>query len=524
MKNLKADLLAGFVIFLIALPLSIGIAVAAGVPASAGILSAALGGILGTFFTGSHLSINGPAAGLIVVIYGAVQALGDGNPITGFKRTLAAVAMAGALQVLFGFLKLGRLAFLAPSSVVHGMLSAIGIIILIKQVPVLFGTFPKEKSILGMLTEIPTYISEADVPIAITGVSCLILIIFWNRFAGKYKKIVPGPLIVVGVGLILAWLFDISHSHSVYLFDHLYHVGPEFLVNVPTNLTKMIILPSFDIIFSTRSIIAIFTIFIVCSIESLLSAYAIDRLDPEGRKSDLDKDLMGKGVVNIFCGCLGAYPMVSEIVRSSANIDNGAKTKWSNFFHGVFIISFVGLFPTFINHIPLASLAAVLLVVGFNLAHHRHFIEVYHHGKDQFLFFTVTLVVTIIEDLLIGIAAGTAFKLIFHLLRGVKPTEFFNPKVEVTSKDDLIIVKFNSPAIFLGYLKVQKIVTNIKGRNTRIDYNGQFVDFTIRELIKDSIHDVVDVATAKDISYNQTPSRQKDVSYDQHKDTNSRIE
>ncbi len=497
MTNLKADLLAGFVIFLIALPLSIGIAVAAGVPASAGILSAILGGIIGTFLTGSQLTINGPAAGLIVVISGAVQSLGDGDPITGFSRTLAAVAVAGALQVLFGFLKLGRLAFVAPSSVVHGMLSAIGFIILIKQVPVLFGTFPREKSILGMLTEIPNYIVEADIPIAITGVSCLLLIILWNRFAGKYKKILPGPLLVVGAGLTLAWFFDISHSHNVYLFDHLYHVGPEFLVRVPNNLTKMIILPSFDIIFSIRSIVAILTIFIVCSIESLLSAYAVDKLDPEGRKANLDRDLLGKGVVNLFCGCLGAYPVISEIVRSSANIDNGAKTKWSNFFHGLFILIFVGFFPAFINHVPLASLATVLLVVGFNLAHPRHFIAVYRHGKDQFLFFIVTLVVTIVEDLLIGIAAGIFLKLIFHLIRGVKPWQFLSPRVNLTDKGEFILLKFDSPAVFPSYLKLQKILSSMNGRNIKVDYNGQFVDLTIRELIKDNIHDAVEIANSQ---------------------------
>jgi MFS superfamily sulfate permease-like transporter len=493
MKNLKADLVSGFVIFLIALPLSIGISLAAGVPASAGILSAILGGILGTFFTGSHVIINGPAAGLIVVVLGSVQSLSDGDPVVGFKRTLGAVVIAGILQVICGALKWGRLAFLAPASVVHGMLSAIGVIILIKQVPVILGAFPKVKTIPGMITEMPNYFANADIPIAITGVVCLLIIILWNKFAGDLKKIVPGPLLVVVVGLILSYFFDISNGHEVSLFNHLYHVGPEFLVHVPDNIAKMIIFPSFDIITSGRSISAILTLFIVLSLESLLSSYAVDKLDPQKRKSDLDKDLFGKGIVNIACGLLGAYPIISEIVRSSANISNGAKTMWSNFFHGVFILLFVALFPSFINHIPLAALAAVLLIVGFNLAHPRHFKEVYHHGADQLLFFCTTLIITIVEDLLVGIAAGIVLKLIFHLARGVKFKYFFNPNIEIVKENKNVVIQFKSPVVFLGYLKLKKIFTENEGSNIKIQKNDYFVDFTIRELIKDSIHDAVDL-------------------------------
>lgn len=499
MKNLKPDLIAGFVIFLIALPLSIGIAVAAGVPASAGILSAILGGILGTFFTGSHIVINGPAAGLIVVIMGAVNSLSDGDPVLGFKRTLAAIFVAGLLQFILGLLKMGRLAFLAPSSVVHGMLSAIGVIILIKQIPVLFGAFPHAKSILGMATEVHNYILAADLPIAITGVACLILLILWNRFAGSIKKILPAPLVVVGLGLLFTMVFKISQSHDVVLFDHKYHIGPEFLVHVPTNMAKMIIFPKFDIIFSLRSIIAILTIFIVCSLESLLSSYAVDKLDPQKRKSDLDKDLFGKGVVNMACGLLGAYPIISEIVRSSANIDNGAQTRWSNFFHGLFILSFVALFPDFINHIPLAALAAVLLIVGFNLAHPRHFKEVYHHGLDQFIFFCTTLIITLVEDLLIGIAAGIVLKIIFHFVRGVKLKDFFFPKIVVKEQTDRVFLEFGSPVVFLGYLKLQKILKQYENKKIQVVSNGYFVDFTIRELLKDSIHDAVDLARTEHV-------------------------
>lgn len=485
--HLKADLTAGIVIFLIALPLSIGIALAAGAPASAGILGAILGGILGTFFTGAHVVINGPAAGLIVVVLGAIQSLGGDDPVLGFKRMLAAVIVAGGLQVILGLLRMGRVAFLAPSSVVHGMLSAIGVIIMIKQLPVLLGATPHAKTIMGMVGEIPTYIMGAQLPIAITGISCLGLLILWNRFGGTLKKIVPGPLFGVALGLALAALFELSTNHQVVLLDKSFQVGPQFLVHVPDNLSDLFILPSFDAIFSIKSIIAIFGIFVVSSIESLLSTYAVDKLDPMNRKSDLDKDIFGKGIVNIACGCLGAYPIISEIVRSSANIENGAQTKWSNFFHGLFILLFVALFPNFLNQIPLAALAAVLLIVGFNLAHPKHFRAVFHHGTDQFFLFCLTLTITLVEDLLVGIAAGITAKIIMHLLRGVKFKDFFRPEIDIIREGEEFVVQFHSSATFLGYLHIQKILGKIDPNRTKVDLNGSFVDFTIRELIKDSI-------------------------------------
>lgn len=488
MKHFKADILSGFVIFLIALPLSIGIALAAGAPASAGIMAAILGGIVGTFFTGAHVVINGPAAGLIVVVLGAIQALSDGDPVVGFKRMLAAVVVVGILQIITGALKLGRFAFLAPSSVVHGMLSAIGAIILIKQVPVILGVFPKSKTILGILSEIHTYIHNVDLPIALIGLSSLGVLIFWNNFAGDIKKYIPSSILVVALGLILATFFDVTHGHDIMLFNYNYHVGPEFLVHVPENISKMIILPQFDVIWSGRSLMAIFTLFIVSSVESLLSTYAVDKLDPQHRKSNFNKDLLGKGVVNLSCGLIGGYPVISEIVRSSANIANGAKTMWSNFFHGVFILVFVLFFPNLINHIPLAALAAVLMIVGFNLTHPKHFIAVYHHGKDQFLFFLTTFIITVVDDLLVGILAGIALKIVLHLVRGVHPKYFFNPQLQVQEKDDRnVVISLQSPVVFLGYLKVKSILDSHKDKNVQIVYNDKFVDFTIRELIKDTL-------------------------------------
>lgn len=483
----REDILAGFIVFLIALPLSIGIAVAAGAPASAGILSAILGGVIGTLITGTHITISGPAAGLIVVISSSIVSLGGGDLLLGFKRTLAATIVAGVLQVIVGLLRLGKLTFLCPPSVVHGMLAAIGAIIMIKQTPVLLGVLPEAKSIVGIVAELPKMISKNDLPIFVTGLVCLLLLVIWNFLPKKVSGIVPGPLVAVGIGLVASLTFDFGHRHDLEWLSQSYTVGPEFLVQVPRSLGELIILPSFDVIFGLKSLVNIMTIFIVGSLESLLSAYAVDKLDPFHRKSNLDFDIIGKGVTNICCGALGAYPIITEIVRSSANISNGAKTKWSNFFHGIFILVCVAAIPGVLNLIPLTALAAVLIMVGFNLTHPKHFMDVWHHGKDQFFIFVLTLFITLVEDLLVGIGVGILAKLVMHLIRGVSPNEFFAPKVTVENLNGKFQVSFQSNAVFLGYLKVQNALSTIPEDSiVTLRRNQFFVDFTIMELLRGS--------------------------------------
>jgi MFS superfamily sulfate permease-like transporter len=484
----KDDLIAGFIVFLIALPLSIGIALAAGAPASAGILSAIIGGIIGTLITGTHITISGPAAGLIVVIGGSITSLADGGDLMlGFKRTLAATIIAGALQIVMGLFRLGKLTFLAPSSVVHGMLAAIGTIIMIKQIPILLGVKNTATSILGVVWNIPDMIGTVDLPIFFIALVALAILIMWMALPKNISKIIPGPLVAVLSGLLLSRAFDVSIPHDVNWLNYKYHIGPEFLVHVPDSVKELFIWPKFDIILSTRSLISIMTIFLVGSLESLLSAYAVDKLDPYKRKTNMDYDLIGKGITNMTCGALGAYPIITEIVRSSANITNGAKTKWSNFFHGVFILVFVAFFPQIINNIPLASLAAVLFLVGFNLAHPKHFIEVYHHGKEQLVYFCATLIVTLVEDLLIGIAAGIALKVLHHLfIEKIKINQFFSPLIEVVENDSTATINIKSPIVFLGFLKLDSILKGLnKDKEVIINENDHFLDFTIKETLKD---------------------------------------
>lgn len=481
--NLKSDLLSGFVIFLIALPLSIGIALASGAPATAGILAAILGGIVGTLVGGTHIAISGPAAGLIVVVLHSIQSLGQGDNTLGFKRMLACVVLAGALQIVFGLLRAGSLAFLCPSSVVHGMLAAIGVIIMVKQLPVLIGVIPHAKSIMGIVGELPADMVDMNLPIAAIGFFCFLLVIAWNAAPKHINKWLPAPLLAIFSGIVLGLLFHLDTPHSTHLFHHVYTVGPQHLVNLPSNLSAMLIFPDFSYLLTPASFIATLSIFLVGSLESVLSAYAVDKIDPMRRKSDLNRELLGKGVLNMCCGFLGALPVISEIVRSSANIANGAKSKWSNFFHGGFILLFVALFPALLKEIPLSALAAVLILVGFRLAHPKQLGQVYEHGKDQFAIFMATMVLTLVEDLLVGIFAGIVLNVLLHLVKGVRAADFFLPKFEVIDGQQEVIIKAGSPLIFTNYLAFKKLVQAVPiDKGVVIDFReAKVVDFTFLE-------------------------------------------
>ena len=412
-ENWRSDLLSGFLVFLIALPLCLGIAMASGFPPMAGIISAIIGGLLVSRVSGSYVTINGPAAGLIVVILDAVQSLGEGDAMAGYRFTLAAIVMASVLQVLMGVFKAGKLSAFFPTSVVHGMLAAIGIIIMAKQFHTLVGVKPEADSLIGTIAEIPHSIIEMNPEVSIIGLFGLALMIAWALIKNKYLKMIPAPILVVMIGLALGQYFDLDHVHK-YLFlpdaeilpHHEFTVGPKFLVSVPEHFMAGFYFPDFSKIATYEFWIAVVSICLVGSLESLLSAAAVDKLDPYKRDSDLNRDLTAVGVGNIASGMIGGLPMIAEIVRSSANINNGAKTGWANFFHGAFLLIFVALFPRLIHEIPLASLAALLVFTGFRLASPKEFAKTLEVGLDNFVIFLATIIGVLATDLLIGVAIG----------------------------------------------------------------------------------------------------------------------
>jgi MFS superfamily sulfate permease-like transporter len=499
-ENWQSDFLSGFLVFLIALPLCLGISMASGFPPMAGIITAIIGGILVSRISGSFVTINGPAAGLIVVVLGAVQELGDGDAMAGYRYALAAIVFASALQILMGVFKMGRLSSFFPASVVHGMLAAIGIIIMAKQINVVLGTTPeKGSSLFSTIAQIPHSIVNLNPDIAIIGVSGLIILVIWSMIKNPALKMIPAPLVVVLVGMSLARYFDLEHQH-MYLFlpdahflpHHEATVGPKFLVAISDNFMSSFYFPDFSKTLSLEFWEAVVSICLVGSLESLLSAMAVDKLDPYKRHSNLDRDITAVGAGNLIAGLIGGLPMIAEIVRSSANVNNGAKTGWANFFHGSCLLLFVVFFPRLIHSIPLASLAALLVFTGFRLASPKEFAKVMGVGKEQLFMFVVTIIGVLATDLLIGVAIGIVAKFGIHMLRGVRLNNLFKMHFVIEQKDtDTLVVSIVGAAIFSNFMSLKTALANLENGKTVIFQmnNTYLLDHTVMEFLHDFQHD-----------------------------------
>jgi MFS superfamily sulfate permease-like transporter len=497
-EHWRSDLLSGFLVFLIALPLCLGISMASGFPPSAGIITAIIGGVLISRINGSFVTINGPAAGLIVVVLSAVQALGEGDAMAGYRYTLAAIVVASILQILMGVFKAGRLSSFFPASVVHGMLAAIGIIIMAKQIHVMLGTTPaKDSSLMSTIAQIPHSLLNPNHEIAIIGFTGLAILVIWSIVKNPILKMIPAPLIVVLAGMGLARYFDLEHEH-MYLFlpdahflpHHEETVGPAFLVAISENFMASFYFPDFSKLATAEFWEAVVSISLVGSLESLLSATAVDKLDPFKRHSDLDRDLTAVGIGNLVAGLIGGLPMIAEIVRSSANVNNGAKTQWANFFHGTFMLLFVMLFPRLIHSIPLAALASLLVYTGFRLASPKEFAKVMGVGKEQLFMFVVTIIGVLETDLLIGVGIGILTKFAIHMLRGVRPNNLFKIHFVIESRDGTIVVAIVGAAIFSNFLSLKTALANLENGKTVIFQlnNAYLIDHTVMEFLHDFQH------------------------------------
>lgn len=498
-ENWRSDLLSGFLVFLIALPLCLGIAMASGFPPSAGLITAIVGGLVVSRLSGSFVTINGPAAGLIVVVLAAVQSLGDGDAMAGYRCTLAAIVVASVFQIVMGLCKAGRLSSFFPASVVHGMLAAIGIIIMAKQIHVLFGVTPAKGSLFATIAQIPQSIVNLNPDIAVIGMTGLLFLILWSCVKSPKLKMIPAPIIVVLVGMGLARYFDLEHEH-MYLFlpdahflpHHEATVGPAFLVAISDNFLSSFYFPDFSRTFTLEFLEAVVSICLVGSLESLLSAVAVDKLDVYKRQSNLDRDLTAVGTGNLICGLIGGLPMIAEIVRSSANVNNGAKTGWANFFHGGFLLLFVALFPRLIHSIPLASLAALLVFTGFRLASPKEFAKVMGVGKEQLFIFIATIIGVLATDLLIGVAIGILIKFGIHMLRGVRLNNLFKIHFVIEPiNGDSWVVEIVGAAIFSNFMELKDALARLEKGKTIIFQlsNAYLIDHTVMEFMHHFQHD-----------------------------------
>ena len=480
----KSDIGSGFLVFLIALPLCLGISMASGFPPTAGILTAVIGGLLVSFMGSARLTIKGPAAGLIVIALGAVSELGAGNNIVGYKRALAVGVVAGVIQIVFALLKAGKVGDLMPSSVVHGMLAAIGVIIISKQTHVALGVTPTGKEPLHLLAEIPHSILNLNPEVCVIGLISLLILFGLPMLKANWIKQIPGPMVVLLVAVPLGLFFDLEHEHNYFLSNHLYHIGPGFLIRLPGSLASTIAFPDFSAVFSAASIKYIIMFALVGSIESLLSVSAVDSLDPERRTSDMNKDLLATGIGNTIAAALGGLPMISEIVRSKANIDNGAKTHLSNFFHGLFLLASLALIPGLLQKIPLAALAGMLIYTGFRLASPKEFVHVYKIGAEQLFLFVSTMLITLATDLLIGVGVGLIFKMALHLKNGARLSTMFKAVVREERNGDELTLYVHEAAIFTNYLglKTRLLAVDESVKTVVLNFeNAWVIDHTVLE-------------------------------------------
>lgn len=488
----RSDFLAAISVSLVALPLGLGVAAASGAPPIAGLISAIIGGIVATPFRGSHLAINGPAAGLIAVILSASYSLNDGSGQT-LNYVLAASCIAGVIQVLLGLLKLGRIAEIIPSSVIQGVMVAIGIIIFSTQIHVAMGTHPVGKNTIDLLKEIYTQIPNIHPVILGISLIGIILLVIIPKIQSRLLHYFPASLWVLVVAVIAAYVFNFFEPHTINIAGRSYDIGPQQLITIPDDLRDAIMFPNFDRIGDYRFWLAVLSISLIASIQTLAMAKAVDKLDPYKRKSNLNKDLIGVGLATAISGAIGGLPIITVIVRSTVNVNNNAKTKWSNFYHGILIIIFLFLLAPVIQKIPLAALASILVYIGFRLASPSVFKKIYATGLEQLIFMVVTIAITLYSDLLWGILGGSLFTLLVHILLSRMPVgEFFketfsnNTNVLIT-KDGSYKLDIEGIASFLTIPSIGKLTDNIPaGANVIIDLSkARLVGMTFMEYLDD---------------------------------------
>lgn len=478
--KIKNDFIAGFNVFLIALPLCLGIAIASNFPPTAGIMSAVIGGILTSFFSGSKLSIKGPAAGLIAITLASVDQLGGQDLLLGYERTLAVGVVAACLQMIIALGRKAVLAEIIPPSVIHGMLAAIGIIIVSKQSYVIMGLSPHSSNSIEQILHLPSAVSQLNPILFLIGLLAMIIIIFWPLI--EKLACIPSSLMMLLLIIPLSLYLKLNVEHSYSFMGNSYSIGSFALINLPKDIFDAIHFPDFSYIFNPVSLKFILLFTLVGSIESLLTVFAIDSLTQQKATSNVNKDLLSVGIGNLFSALVGGLPMISEIVRSKANIDFGAKSEKANFFHGVFMLLAVIMLAKIINLIPLAALSALLIFVGVKLASPKEFIHAYKIGIDQFCVFIATFLLTLFCDLLMGVLAGIILKLNFHILRNHNLKIFF-PEFLIKIEKDILYIVIKGPLIFLNYAKIISIITKNLNNNIKsliLDLNEvSYLDHTI---------------------------------------------
>jgi MFS superfamily sulfate permease-like transporter len=482
--QLKADLLSGITVFLVALPLCLGIALASGAPLVSGLLAGMVGGLIVPMVSRSALSVSGPAAGLTALVAAAIALLQD------FSLFLAALVLAGLIQMLIGFLRLGTLARYMPSAVIKGMLAGIGLILMIKQLPVAMGHIQADfwdDMSLHLIFQSEGHhvlidLFQGIVPSAalITGLSFLVY--FYIHHFNKYRKRpLPGPLFMVMAGLYL-------QQTLVWILPEAALPG-EQLIQLPDHLFSGFQVPKWEAILSDKRLWEYgLYIALIASIETLLCVEAIDKIDPQNRVTPLNRELVAQGAGNLACGLIGAIPITAVVVRGVVNVEAGAKSGWSSVFHGILLLVSVAFFPWFLELIPYASLAAILLIIGYQLSKPSLFVQQWRLGPAQFIPFVTTVLAILLTDLLIGIGLGLLVSIYFILQSSLKP-QFVVEKKKVEELTEVFIY-FDQTISFLNKVKLSSVLEAVPSYSI-VHFVGRkdgIIDYDILEMISEFIH------------------------------------
>lgn len=489
LTHIKSDIPASIVVFFVALPLCLGIAMASGAPPISGLIAGIVGGIVVGALSGSKIGVSGPAAGLVSIVLAAMGSLG-------YQNFLVAVVLAGIFQLILGALRAGIIGYYFPSSVIKGMLTGIGILIIIKQIPHFFGVdvvaigdldfWQRDgENSFSELLKIVDHITPGSLVIGVIG---LVILILWDKVLsnkGKIFKLIQGPLVAVAASIVFYLITKSDHNLAI-LSSHLVNVP------VPKNFDTFIgqfTFPNFSAISNPEVLLTGFTIAVVASLETLLCVEATDKLDPEKNVTPTNRELFAQGTGNILSGMIGGLPITQVIVRSSANIQSGGKSKFSAIFHGVLLLLSIVLIPGLLNMIPKSVLAAILLIVGYKLAKPALFKKMYHSGWKQFVPFIVTVVGIVFIKLLVGIGLGLAVGIIIILIKNYQNSHFLHiedkssdmAKLKMTLAEEVTF--FNKGAILkeLDQIKENSLL-EIDVRNTK------FLDNDVVEILEDFAH------------------------------------
>jgi len=482
--TIRQDFPSGLVVFLVALPLCLGIALASGAPLFSGLIAGVVGGLVVAIFSGSQLAVSGPAAGLTVIVLNAITEIGS------YKGFLLAVVLAGALQIILGFAKAGTIGKYFPSSVIKGMLAAIGIILIMKQIPHALGydadyngdfNFIQSDS-ENSFTALISALNKTNLGAVIISIVSLIILINWDKLKSTKLGIVPAPLVVVTVGIGLNMFFETTHQIFTLRNEHLVTVP---FANSVGEFITFFTLPDFSYLNQISVYKAAFTLAIIASIETLLSIEAIDKIDPYKRDTPSNQELKAQGIGNMVSGLIGGLPLTAVIVRGAANVNAGAQSKMSSVMHGLLLLISAIFIPNVINLIPYASLAAILLVTGYKLTKVSLYKSMLNVGTNQFIPFIVTILAIVFTDLLIGISIGLAVGVFYVLKNNMQNTYTYN--IKTRKNNEPIHIVLSEEVSFLNKASIiQKLEDLPAYSHVIIDGSrSRYIDYDVLEVIND---------------------------------------